>query len=120
MSKLRMVFAALGIGVFMVALTKLASGGPFSVSILDLMLLMMIAIPFLVLAMGRIRARLPWLTGLALTFAIWGYILFGGGGQPPGGGRAGTSTEFALLVLASPLLISIACIATYALARRAP
>ena len=117
MSKLRLVFAALGIGVALVALAHLASGGPLAVSILDLMLLIMVAIPFLVLAMGGIRDRLPWLTGLVLTAAIWVYILFGDH-QPSGGGRSGTGTGFGLFVLASPLLISIACIAAYAIAQR--
>jgi hypothetical protein len=117
MSKLRLVFIALGIGVAIVALSKAASAGPIAFSALDVMLLVMVAIPFLVLAMGGIRGRLPWLTGLALTFVTWGYILWGAG-QPSAGGRAGTATGFALIVLVSPLLISIACIAAYAIEGR--
>ena len=117
MSRLGLVFIALGIGVAMVALNKVASAGPITVSILEVMLLVMVAIPFLVLAMGGIRARLPWLTGLALTFITWGYMLWGTG-QPPAGGRAGTGTGFALIVLMSPLIISIACIAAYAIEGR--
>ena len=119
MSKLKLVFAALGIGLAVVVLTHLASAAPFVVTVLDPMLLTMVSIPFLVLAMGGIGERLPWLTGLALTVAVWGYILFGNH-QPTGGGRSGTGPGFALLVFASPLLISIACIAAYAIAKRRP
>jgi hypothetical protein len=117
MSKLRLVFSALGIGLAMVVLTHLASAAPLVVTMLDLMLLVMVSIPFLILAMGGISERLPWLTGLALTVAIWGYILFGNH-QPTGGGRSGTGLGFGLFVLASPLLISIACIAAYAIVQR--
>ena len=117
MSKLALVFIALGIGVAMVALSKAASAGPISFSALDVMQLVMVAIPFLVLAMGGIRGRLPWLTGLALTFVTWGYIL-SGGGQPSAGSPAGSDTSFALIVLVSPLVISIACIAVYAIEGR--
>lgn len=112
MSKLRLVFLALGIGLVVVALTRLGSGRPLAVSHLDLMQLMMVSIPFLVLAMGRIRARLPWLTGLALTVALWAWVSLTNAG--PGSASPGLG----LLLLASPLLISIACIAAYAIKRR--
>ena len=112
MSKLRLVFLALGIGICVVALTRLASGRPLAVSQLDLMQLMMVSIPFLVLAMGGIRTRPPWLVGLALTLALWIYVWFANVGRE--------SHALGLLLLASPLIISIVCIAAYLLGRRNP
>jgi apolipoprotein N-acyltransferase len=112
MSKLGLVCIALGIGVAAVALTRLTSGRPFAVSQLDLMQLMMVSIPFLVLALGGIRTRLPWLIGLALTLALWVFVSFANVGRAP------TGAGLSLLLLASPLIIAIACIAAYAIEQR--
>jgi len=113
MSKLRLVFLALGIALVVVAMTRLGTGRPLAVSHLDLMQLMMVSIPFLVLAMGRISARLPWLTGLALTVALWIWVSLANVG--PGSASPGLG----LLLLASPILIAIVCIAVYLQQRRA-
>lgn len=123
MSGLRLVLRALGIGVGVVVATKLAfaglTGRPLTFSFgVDLVQMVMVAIPFLMLAMGRVRARLPWLTGLALTAAFWGYYLYEGVRYQWSGDTSGANIGLGLILLASPVLISFACIATYLLERR--
>lgn len=123
MSRLRLVLLALGIGIGVVAFTNLAlsglTGRPLNFSFgVDLFQLVIVAIPFLVLAMGGVRARLPWLTGLALTAMLWGYYLYDGVRYHWSGDASGANVGLGLLLLASPLVISIACIAAYLLERR--
>ena len=68
----------------------------------------MVAMPFLVLAMAGIVARRPWMTGLALTLALWAYYLLDALvlAEPGSGANIGLG----LLMLASPVLISVICI----------
>ena len=123
MSRLRLVLYALGIGAAVVALTKLAFAGltgrplNFSFSV-DIFQLVIVAIPFLVLAMGGVRARLPWLTGLALTIALWSYYLYDGVRYHWTGDTSGANIGLGLILLASPLVISFACIAACLVERR--
>jgi len=118
MSKARLYAAAFGIGLIVVLL-QLASGGRFTVSVIELVLMLMVATPFLILAAGGIRDRLPWLTGLALTAAIWGWLLLLPA-RMSGAERETAGAGYALLLLGAPLLISVACIAAYAVGRRSP
>ena len=123
MNKGRMVLLALGIGLAVVGLTSLgfsaATGRPLEGSLeIYLFQLTIVSLPFLVLAMGGVRARRPWLVGLLLTGALWGYYLFEGIRYQLSGDRSGANIGLGLLLLASPLLISIACIATHAIAQR--
>jgi len=123
MSRLRLVLYALGIGAGGVAFTKLGfaglTGRPLNFSFtVDLLQMVIVAIPFLVLAMGGVRARLPWLTGLALTAALWGYFLFEGVRYQWSGDTSGANIGLGVIMLASPLLISFACIAAYVIERR--
>lgn len=65
MTKPRMLLYALGIGVVSVLMTRLgftlALGRPFRFyPTLDVTQLLIVAMPFVVLAMGNIRARVPW------------------------------------------------------------
>jgi hypothetical protein len=120
MSKLRLVFLGLALAVAMVGIMRLIAGLSAGTPIvfhpqLDLMQVMMVAIPFLVLAMGGIRARSPWLVGVALTIAVWAFALLRTMDEDAG---AEPATGLGLFLLASPLLISIACIAAFAIDRR--
>ena len=123
MSGLQLVLRALGIGVGVVVATKLAfaglTGRPIAIEPgVDLLQMVIVSIPFLMLAMGRVRARLPWLTGLALTAALWGYYLYEGVRYQWSGDTSGVNFGLVLIMLASPVLISLACIAAVVVDRR--
>ncbi|MGZ8336794.1 MAG: hypothetical protein ACXWU1_09050 [Allosphingosinicella sp.] len=115
----RAVLRALAIGVLVVTATAgiaAVAGRPIGLGELNEALpvfafqAFMVALPFLVLAMAGITARAAWLTGLALTVALWGYSLIDALvlATPERGANIGLG----LIMLVSPVLISIACVAT--------
>jgi hypothetical protein len=55
-----------------------------------------------------------------LAFALWSYYLFDGVRYQWSGDRSGAKIGLGLVLLASPLLISIACIAAHLVGRRSP
>lgn len=57
------------------------------------------------------------MTGLVLTALLWGYALFDGI-RVQANDNASPDETLGLLLLASPLIISLACIAAYASTRR--
>jgi hypothetical protein len=71
---------------------------------------LIVAIPFGLLALSGVRDRIPWLVGLALTTAFWGYYLFDGIRYQLGGDKSGVNFGLAFLMLASPAVISAACL----------
>ena len=107
----------------MVVATKLAfaglTGRLLAIELaVDLLHMVIVSIPFLMLAMGGVHARLPWLTGLALTAALWGYYLYEGVRYQWSGDTSGVNIGLGLIMLASPVLISFACIAAVVVERR--
>jgi hypothetical protein len=123
MTKPRMLLYALGIAAAAVLLTRLgftlALGRPLRFyPAVDVTQAMIVVIPFVVLTMGNISDRAPWRTGLVLTFLLWGYALFDGI-RAQASGNVNPNETLGLLLLASPIIISIACIAVYAIGRRA-
>jgi hypothetical protein len=82
--------------------------------------MLLVALPFALLAVAGIDRRLPWLIGLGLTAAFWGYYLFEGLRYHLSGDRSGVNLALAFAMLASPIFISAAClIAAKAGGRRA-
>jgi peptidoglycan/LPS O-acetylase OafA/YrhL len=75
------ILLALATGVAVVGATTgaftLLTGSPIAFSS-DVVLFQVaiVAIPFLILAAIGVGDRRPWLVGLALTLALWGYYLF--------------------------------------------
>lgn len=80
----------------------------------------MVAAPFLLLALLNVRRRRPWLLGAVLTLLVWGYYVFEGLGSQSGGDRGGMSISLALAILASPIVITLACLISALAGRPAP
>ena len=80
--------------------------------------MVIVAAPFVVLALADIKFKLPWLVGLALTLSFWGYVLYDGVSYQWYPDGSGANIGLGLLGLASPLLISVVCIAVYLAERK--
>ena len=71
--------------------------------------MLLVAVPFGLLSVARIRARFPWLVGIILTVAFWGfyyYVALRGRGD-----GTGANIGLGLLMLASPVIITAASLA---------
>lgn len=66
--------------------------------------MLVVATPFFLLALLGVRARTPWLVGIALTAAFWGLLLYVG--VTSYGDGTGANIGLGLLMLASPFVIS--------------
>ena len=71
--------------------------------------ILLASIPFLLLALAGIGNKVPWLVGVALTALFWGLLLTDAISRD--GDGSGANIGLALLLLFSPLIISIACFA---------
>lgn len=71
--------------------------------------ILLASIPFLLLAFAGIGNKLPWLVGVALTAFFWGLLLTDAISRD--GNGSGANIGLALLLLFSPLIISVACFA---------
>ena len=118
MNRLRAMFASLAIGLLVVAASvAIASlgGRPVQRDQLgdELPILasqaFLVAIPFLVLATAGISTRRAWIAGLGLTLALWSYYLLDALVLAIPG--RGANIGLGLVMLASPLLISLVCVA---------
>lgn len=79
---------------------------------------LLVAAPFLLLALIGTRRKSPWLVALALTLALWGYYLFDGVSYQLSGDASGANIGLGLILLASPLFIAGAALAAHAWSRR--
>jgi len=77
-----------------------------------------ISAPFVLLAGLGIRNKLPWIVGLLLTFALWGYYLFDVVSYRWYPDGSGARIFLGLIFLFSPVPITGLCLATWALQRR--
>ena len=118
MNRLKAMFAALAIGLLVVAasvaITSLGGRPVQRDQLGDEMPILafqvfMVAIPFLVLATAGISTRRPWIAGLGLTLALWSYYLLDALVLAVPG--RGVNIGLGLIMLASPLLISVVCVA---------
>lgn len=59
--------------------------------------------PFAALAIYKVRSRRPWLVGLAITAAFWGWLLYRVSNYAGGGADIGAG----LIMFVSPLIVLI-------------
>lgn len=123
MSRGWLVLVALLIGATVVAAEKilftLLTGRPLSLtSDVALVNALFAAIPFLVLAVSRRTGRLPWLVGVAVTAALWGWVLYEGVSYQWNPDGTGANIGLGLIMLASPLFITAIVLTVDALKRR--
>jgi hypothetical protein len=111
----RLGLMAILIGVCTVALelTTLYVDNPSSILWVDELPIIIIQIgfvaaPFLILAAMGESQKTPWLLGLGLTFSLWGFYLYDGLSRR--GDGTGVNLGLVLVMLVSPILISIACV----------
>lgn len=77
-----------------------------------------VSAPFVLLAGLGIRNKLPWIVGLSLTAAFWGYYLFEGVSYRWHPDGSGANIGLGLIMLLSPIPIAALCLATWGLQRR--
>lgn len=106
------IMASLGIGlaIILICNTVWAIAGGFPISTLwddaSLTQILIAASPFLILSVCGISARRPWIVGLCMTLAFWGYYLWDITHYEGGGANIGLG----LLMLLSPVVITAACL----------
>ena len=109
---LLLIAAGIGVGTVstMVIILTLAARRPLDLTdewpILGIQAIF-VAIPFLLLALLGVRDIKPWLTGILLTAALWGYYLY------DAFIHSGRGVNFAVvaLMMLSPVLVAAACLA---------
>ena len=72
-----------------------------------------VATPYVVLALLRVRRLLPWAVALVLTLSLWGYWLYSTVSFSLHPDGSGVDMGGALLLLASPLVISAVAVAIH-------
>lgn len=77
----------------------------------------LVAIPFIAVALTGTLRKAPWLVGLALTALLWGYYLCDGVSYQWHPDGSGANIGLGLLMLASPLFITAACLGVHWLQR---
>ena len=118
-----LLIAAVLIGVLVITGVDLAfsllTGRPFSFADgVAPFQMVLVAFPFMVLALLGARQWLPWLAGLVPTLALWGWYLFKGVNYQWHPDGSGADIGLGLILLASPLVISAICVATFVLQQR--
>ena len=116
---------ALAIGLVTITLVSLTfslvTGNPLNLREemgVFLFQVLMVAAPFGVLSLGRVHERTPWLVGLALTAAFWGYYLFEGISYQLSGDRSGVDFGLAFLMMLSPVVIAACSLGAAKLTRQ--
>ena len=69
--------------------------------------------PFGLLALAGIWNRAPWIVGIAMTTAFWGYLFFDGLRYHFSGDTSGANIGLGLFMIVSPVIISAACLITH-------
>lgn len=72
---------------------------------------LLVAAPFGLLSLSGINSKVPWLVGVALTVAFWGYYLVTGVRYQLSDDRSGVDFGLAFAMLFSPLVIFAICFA---------
>jgi len=70
--------------------------------------MLLVAVPFLLLAFLKVRGRTPWLVGMGLTFGLWGYFAYEV--LVHHDENYGVDMGLGLVMLASPIIISAICL----------
>ena len=123
MARAWLMVIALSIGVGVVAaenilFTSLTGRPLVFASDVEPVTAVLVAIPYLGLALARARRLLPWIVGLALTLALWGYALYSGVSYQWNPDGSGANIGLGLMMLASPFIISPIVLGVHALQRR--
>lgn len=110
-----LAIAAVAIGVAIVATQSLAfsflTGRPMAFAgDVEPVQVTLVAFPFLILALLGARRWLPWLVGLVITVALWGWVLFEGVRYQWNPDGSGANIGLGLIMLASPLVITALCV----------
>lgn len=79
---------------------------------------MLVAAPYLVLALTGARRVLPWIVGLAMTLSLWGYALYSGVSYRWDPDGSGANIGLGLMMLASPFIIAPIVLGVHVLQRR--
>ncbi len=113
-------FLALAIGPVVAGGTELAVSLLTGRSMGGAMVLeaILVSVPFIAIALTGTLRKTPWLVGLALTLALWGYILYellSHVWYPDGGGA--DIFGYALIELTATLFITAICLGVYWLQR---
>ncbi len=123
MARVWLVIIALSIGVGVVAakaaLFTSLTGRPlvFSGDVAPVNALL-VAIPYIGLALAGATRLLPWIVGLALTLSLWGYALYSGVSYQWNPG-SGANIGLGLMMLVSPFIILPVVLGVHAVQRRA-
>lgn len=114
---------ALGIGFVTVATTSigfsLTTGPDLNLSeewSIFLFQMLLVAGPFGLLALSGVNEKLPWVIGLILTLAFWGFYV--GVVLATRGDGSGANIGLGILMLASPLIIAASSTVSVAFVRR--
>lgn len=124
MARVWLVIIALSIGVGVVAakaaLFTSLTGRPlvFSWDVAPVNALL-VAIPYLGLALAGATRLLPWLIGLALTLSLWGYSLYSGVRYQWNPDGSGANIGLGLMMMVSPFIILPIVLGVDAVQRRA-
>ena len=123
-SRWRLAAAAVVIGIAVVAIDSLTfsllTGRPLSFSSdVEPVNVVIVAIPYLILAALSIRQILPWLVGLAMTLSLWGYSLYGGVTYQWNPDGRGADIGMGIIMLFSPSFITGTVLGVYFLQKRA-
>ena len=120
MSKWWLIAAAGGIGIAVVAVTRLLfsalTGHPVEFSPdVEPVNVAIVASLYLLLAALDERRLLPWFVGLTLTLLLWGYALHNGVTYQWNADGSGVNIGLGILILFSPFYISAAVLIARAL-----
>lgn len=119
MNSFQQVLLSLGLGVGIVAahnfLYSGLTGRPFSYSHdVEPVNAAIIALPFLLLTVFRVRRLKAWLSGVVVTIILWGYALYRGVAYQWNPDGTGADIGLGILLTMSPIFVLGAALATSA------
>lgn len=99
---------AIGVGTVVAAASAIAIpfGDPIGLGSSSLVLMLLVALPFLALALLAERSRLLWGSALAITFLLWGYYIFMAVHYRLGGSHVLAHMGFDVLLMHYPLVLT--------------
>jgi hypothetical protein len=116
------VLAALAIGPLTVGATagiaSVRTGQPLNLGeewAIFLFQMAMVSLPFLFIAAVGARSKATWITGLAMTFFFWGWLVLDALTFEPG---RGANIGLGFIMLVSPIVITVASLAVWARVER--
>ena len=71
--------------------------------------IVIVSLPFIIISLTGARSPAPWVAGLGMTVALWGFYVFDAWSSR--GSGEGANIGLGLLMLMSPVVISAVCMA---------